>query len=410
MKILTVKKLIIPVVIATLISACASWQIPQSLLDAEKAYSVAANNPTVQKYAADKLNIANKTLLRAGAAENLEDMASLAYIGYVQVEIAISSAAAEQSKLNSKNLLQQKDSLITASINNAKRDAAQKKLLAMKRAEAIRYASSEQTEDTAVAEQENTAKIANSKQAIQQKNSISTQVSETNSQAEYIKNQQRTALVIGNGQYSYGPLKNPGNDARDVAQALTGLNFSVVLKVDVNRREMEEAIEDFSIKLSKGGVGLFYYAGHGVQLNGANYLIPIGANINKQKDVRYEAVNLGRLLDGMGEARNGLNIAILDACRNNPLPQSFRSSGDRGLVRVNSPEGTVIAFSTGPGSVAKDGEGRNGLYTQYLLKHLKTKNISIDTLLKRVSRDVKVASDRKQSPWRESSFDGEFFF
>lgn len=232
----------------------------------------------------------------------------------------------------------------------------------------------------------------------------------TLSESKYNKYKSRTALVIGNSNYSYSRLANPRNDARDIAITLKSLDFKVILKVDVNQRQMEEAIDEFSNQLSQGGVGLFYYAGHGIQYKDSNYLIPLGAKIKKQKDLRYEAVNLGRVLDGMGAAGTGLNIAILDACRDNPLPRSYRSSGTRGLIKVPSPDGTILAFSTSPGAVAQDGDGRNGLYTTYLLKHLKTKNISIDNLLKRVSKDVKKASGRGQKPWRESSFDGDFYF
>ncbi len=228
---------------------------------------------------------------------------------------------------------------------------------------------------------------------------------ETNSFSTQLK----IALVIGNSRYAYSPLKNPSNDARDIAQALNSLNFRVTLKTNANQEQMETAITEFGKKLTEGGVGLFYYAGHALQVNGNNYLIPLDAKISKQSDIRYKAVNLGQVLDGMGEARNGLNIAILDACRDNPLPRSYRS-GSRGLARVNSPEGTLLVFSTSPGSTASDGEGRNGLYTKYLLKHIETPNISIETTLKRVSRDVKKESLNNQTPWMESSFSGDFSF
>lgn len=223
------------------------------------------------------------------------------------------------------------------------------------------------------------------------------------------KIERRTALVIGNAQYKYSPLKNPINDARDIATSLKQVNFNVTLLTNASQEKMEDAISKFGRSLIAGGVGLFYYAGHGVQFAGQNFLIPIGAKIDRQKDVRYKAVNLGQVLDEMGFARNGLNIALLDACRDNPLPRSFRSSS-RGLARVNSPEGTLIAFSTSPGSTAADGEGRNGLYTKYLLKHMKTPGISIEQVLKRVSRSVKQETDKNQTPWMESSFTGDFYF
>lgn len=230
-----------------------------------------------------------------------------------------------------------------------------------------------------------------------------------NNENSYFSTQPRIALVIGNSGYTYSPLKNPSNDAQDIAQVLHSLNFQVTLKINANREQMETAISKFGTELKAGGVGLFYYAGHAMQVGGDNYLIPLGAKISKQSDVRYKTVNLGQVLDGMGEARNGLNIAILDACRDNPLPRSYRSSS-RGLARVNSPEGTLLVFATSPGSTASDGNERNGLYTKYLLKHIKTPNISIEKTLKRVSRDVKRESLNKQTPWMESSFSGDFSF
>jgi len=224
------------------------------------------------------------------------------------------------------------------------------------------------------------------------------------------KNQLRTALVIGNSQYSYAPLNNPRNDAQDLADALRLLNFDVTLKIDSNLEEMETSIHGFAKKLHFGGVGLFYFAGHGVQFHGDNYLIPINANINNQSAVKYNAVSLGQVLESMGDAGNDFNIAIIDACRNNPLPKSVRSSGSRGLARIDSPADTLLAFSTSPGKVASDGVGRNGLYTEFLLKHIRSQNTPIEYMLKRVARDVKKASSNRQTPWMESSFTGDFSF
>ena len=141
--------------------------------------------------------------------------------------------------------------------------------------------------------------------------------------------EQRTALVIGNSAYSSGPLKNPVNDAADMAAMLKKLGFSVTLKKNARLQEMDEALEAFGNRLKRGGVGLFYYAGHGVQVNGANYLLPIGAKINKEADVKYQAVDANKILDEMATANNGLNIVMLDACRDNPFGRSFRSQPQR---------------------------------------------------------------------------------
>ena len=182
--------------------------------------------------------------------------------------------------------------------------------------------------------------------------------------------EQRTALVIGNSAYESGNLTNPVNDAADMASALKRLGFEVILKKNIHHRDMEEAIEDFGNRLKRGGVGLFYYAGHGIQINGVNYLIPIGAKIKKESDVKFEAVDANRILEEMGYANNGLNIIILDACRDNPFAHSFRSSS-RGLAIISSaPEGSFISYATGPGQVAMDGETRNSPYTAALLKNM----------------------------------------
>ena len=220
--------------------------------------------------------------------------------------------------------------------------------------------------------------------------------------------EQRTALVIGNSTYSSGPLKNPVNDATDMAAALQKLGFKVILKKNANLELMEDAIEDFGNRLKRGGVGLFYYAGHGVQVNGVNYLIPIGAKINKESDVRFKAFDAGRVLAEMENANNGLNIVLLDACRDNPFGKSFRSA-TRGLAIVSSaPAGTFISYSTGPGQVASDGEGRNSPYTKALLQYVQEPGLAIEDVFKGVRR--KLRKETGQVPWELSSLEGKFFF
>ena len=219
--------------------------------------------------------------------------------------------------------------------------------------------------------------------------------------------QQRTALVIGNGAYGSGNLANPVNDAADMAGALKRLGFEVILKKNIRHRDMEEVIEDFGNRLKRGGVGLFYYAGHGIQINGVNYLIPIGAKIKKESDVKFEAVDANRILDEMGNANNGLNIIILDACRDNPFTRSFRSS-NRGLAIISSaPEGSFISYATGPGQVAMDGEKRNSPYTAALLKYMKVPGLPIEQVFKNVRISLE---GLRQTPWELSSLKGEFFF
>ena len=176
----------------------------------------------------------------------------------------------------------------------------------------------------------------------------------------------RVALVIGNSHYKQSPLANPVNDARAVAKALAESGFAVTKKEDLGLKDMHIALRDFGDALRHGGVGLFYFAGHGVQVKGRNYLIPVDADIEREDEVIYSSLDASQVLDKMESASNRLNIVILDACRNNPFARSFRSAAG-GLAQMDAPVGTLIAFSTAPGSVASDGRGENGLYTQHLL-------------------------------------------
>jgi len=220
--------------------------------------------------------------------------------------------------------------------------------------------------------------------------------------------EQRTALVIGNSAYSSGPLKNPVNDATDMAAMLKKLGFFVTLKRNASLQEMDEAIEAFGNHLKRGGVGLFYYAGHGVQVNGTNYLLPVGAKINKESDVKYQAVDANKILDEMATANNGLNIVMLDACRDNPFARSFRNT-TRGLAIVSSaPSGTFISYSTSPGNVARDGDGRNSPYTAALLKYMQAPGLTINDVFINVRSKIK--KETGQVPWELSSLEGQFYF
>ena len=219
--------------------------------------------------------------------------------------------------------------------------------------------------------------------------------------------ERRTALVVGNGAYESGRLGNPVNDAADMAAALRRSGFEVILRQNIRLREMEDALEDFGRRLRRGGVGLFYFAGHGVQTGGANYLLPIGARIRRESDVRHEALSAERVLDEMADANNGLNIVLLDACRDNPFFKTFRSA-TRGLAVLDrAPEGTFISYATGPGQVARDGEGRNSPYTGALLKQMAVPGLPIEQVFKNVRLQL---SALKQTPWELSSLKGDFSF
>lgn len=219
----------------------------------------------------------------------------------------------------------------------------------------------------------------------------------------------RVALVIGNSNYASAPLKNPVNDANVVAATLRELGFDVIARTDVDLRAMQQAVREFSRKIKNGAVGLFYYAGHGMQTGGRNFLIPIGAQIEAEGDLVLEGLDLNSILEQMGMAQNRLNIVILDACRNNPFTRSFRS-GSQGLAQVNAPAGTFIAYATAPGQTASDGKGQNGLYTQELLANMRTPGLPIEEVFKRVRVGVKQQSGGVQVPWDASSLEGSFFF
>jgi hypothetical protein len=224
-------------------------------------------------------------------------------------------------------------------------------------------------------------------------------------------NQKRYALVIGNSNYATAPLKNPVNDAKAIGDELKNMNFDVMVYTNLSANEMKTHIRTFGDKLTKNkGVGLFFFAGHGMQVNGENYLIPVDAKIEKEMDVELESVNLKRLLGEMEYAQNDLNIIILDACRNNPFARSFRSGGNQGLATTLAPTGTFIAYATAPGSVASDGVGQNGLYTQELLKAMRKPNVKIEDMFKEVRKHVYEQSEKKQTPWENSSIFGDFYF
>jgi hypothetical protein len=224
------------------------------------------------------------------------------------------------------------------------------------------------------------------------------------------KGDARTALIIGNSDYKTSPLDNPVNDAQDIASILQKQHFHITLLTNATQKEMETEIYKFGKRLSKkSGVGLFYFAGHGMQINGANYLIPVDAAVESASDVKYEAIDAGRVLGKMEDAENDLNIVILDACRNNPFHRSFRSAA-QGLAQMDAPTGSIIAYATAPGSVAADGNGRNGIYTQNLIVRMQEPGLSIEQVFKNVRKDVVGQTSSKQVPWESSSLTGNFFF
>ncbi len=227
-----------------------------------------------------------------------------------------------------------------------------------------------------------------------------------------VASQKRVALVIGNSRYLPGmELNNPINDAEDMSKVLRELGFDVIKVVDADKKQMEIALEKFHYKLAQGSVGIFYYAGHGLQVDGENYLVPTDAKLITEKDVVYEALPVGKVQNIMEDSKTDANIIILDACRNNPFSRRWkRSTAVGGLAPIQTASGFYIAFATAPGKVASDGDSKNGTFTSYLLKYIKTPNITIENLFKKVRQGVFEETNKKQLPWESSSLIGEFSF
>jgi hypothetical protein len=219
----------------------------------------------------------------------------------------------------------------------------------------------------------------------------------------------RVALVMGNSAYATAPLKNTVHDARAMAQTLRNLGFDVLQQENSTQNEMKRAIRAFGEQIRQSSVALFYYAGHGIQVNGQNYLVPVGATINKQEEVEYEGVDVGFVLAQMEEAGSHTNIVILDACRNNPFARRFRSVTG-GLAAIQAPSGTLIAYATAPGAVADDGNARHGVYTQEVLKQIRVPGLKVEEVFKRVRMAVREKTYGKQTPWESSSLVGNLYF
>jgi Caspase domain len=220
----------------------------------------------------------------------------------------------------------------------------------------------------------------------------------------------RTALVVGNSAYPFGPLLNPANDAKLIAETLQKTGFDVTIVLDANRMAMQQALLDFSRDIrTKDTVGLFYYAGHGAQVNGANYLIPVDADIKSESEVKIFAINVDEFVATLERADGRTNIVILDSCRNNPFGSGTRSI-NRGMALPDAPAGTFVALSTSPGAVALDGEGVNSPYAEALSKSMLEPNVSIEQAFKVTRRLVLQNTKQKQVPWETSSLTGDFYF
>lgn len=220
----------------------------------------------------------------------------------------------------------------------------------------------------------------------------------------------RHALVIGNGRYPGSPLENPANDAKAIAGELRASGFDANLLLDTSRDVMLNAIEAYAKLLAaRKAVGLFYFAGHGAQLAWRNYLLPVDAVIKSLDDVPARAVELNTLLQGLTRAGNPMNVIILDACRDNPFGKGVPTE-QKGLSQFDAPPGSLLAYATSPGNVASDGSGSNGLYTENLLRELKTPEAKIEDVFKRVRLAVRRRSNGEQIPWESTSLEEDFYF
>lgn len=224
--------------------------------------------------------------------------------------------------------------------------------------------------------------------------------------------QKRLALVIGNATYENGgSLKNAVNDAQAMAKRLQSLGFEVWEYENVDQRQMKQAINQFGQKLRDFEVGLFYYAGHGIQHKGLNYMIPVEANIQTAEQIEFDCVAADRVLAFMETAQTKVNVIIMDACRNNPFERSWHRSGNgNGLAVMDSPAGTLIAYATAPGRVADDGPDANGLYTSALLNYLGNSDLTIEQVFKKVRTEVAEKSKGAQIPWETTSLTGDDFY
>ncbi len=221
----------------------------------------------------------------------------------------------------------------------------------------------------------------------------------------------RVALVIGNAAYKQQrPLSNPVNDATAMAGTLRRLGFDVVSVTDADRTRMVKALGEFRKKLRTDGIGLFYYAGHAVQVRGKNYMLPVDADISSENDVRLLAFDQESVQNELEDAGVRLSLLIFDACRDNPFERRFRSAGSRGLAAADAARGTVIAYATAPGKTADDGDSGNGLYTAELLKMMAKPGLGLEEVFKQTAAAVERASGNKQTPWYNSAFHGNFYF
>jgi uncharacterized caspase-like protein len=240
--------------------------------------------------------------------------------------------------------------------------------------------------------------------------------------AEAQSKEGRIALVIGNGSYKSAPLKNPVNDAIAMADRLKQLGFTVMLRENTTFMQLLEAMQEFSVKAKASAVRLVFYAGHGIQSKGRNYLVPVDADVQSEDEISTKSADVGELVDRLGALTHGINIVILDACRINPFSTGvivgpdgrrirFRGTPKPGLAPVDAPVGTLVAFSTAPNGIALDGANeKHSIYAKHLLANLTAPGLAIEQLFKKVRTEVLAETQGVQKPWESSSLTGDFCF
>jgi hypothetical protein len=220
----------------------------------------------------------------------------------------------------------------------------------------------------------------------------------------------RLALLIGNAAYKSSPLRNPVNDVRLMETVLKEAGFTVMKAENASMRDMRRLVREFGDRLkADGGVGLFYFAGHGVQVRGENFLVSTDSDIRNEDEVADDSLNASTVLEKMQTAGNRVNLVILDACRNNPFASRSRSAPD-GLAGMRAPGGSLVAYATAPGSVASDGPGRNGLYTENLARAIRQPGLPVEEVFKQVRTAVRKQSNNQQTPWENTALEGQFAF
>lgn len=221
-----------------------------------------------------------------------------------------------------------------------------------------------------------------------------------------------TALVIGNANYPDGhDLANPTHDAEDLGAKLKGYGFDVTIATNCSAKEMDKQLKSFRSSLDTHEIGLFFFAGHGMQIEGSNYLLALDTDMDTETDAKHSSLSMDKVVDVMAKSTAATKIIVLDACRNNPWERKWqRNAATRGLASVYAPKGTIIGFATSPGETAADGEGRNGTYTAALLDHIDAPDCTIETMFKRVRNTVAAATKGRQTSWEHTSLAGEFYF